>query len=138
MTMTYVQIASAIEQIIGSAMHDYGLDAHIEAIAADALFGNDLGMDGGDVHAIIIQCEEVFKISIPDDAITAQSRVGELTELISDLLSKKRAVIEAEKILEYFANLDTLGSFAGENVTQQKRSFLIKVISNFALHERIR
>lgn len=49
-----------------------------------------------------------------------------------------RAAHEAAKILEYFTNLEVLGKFAGEDVTQQKRVFLIKVLANFALGERER
>lgn len=80
-----------IEKIIAAIMHDYGLDVYADAITQDALFGNDLGMDSGDVHAVIIQCEEAFKISIPDDAITEQSRVGEITKLVANLLIEKEA-----------------------------------------------
>lgn len=87
--MTTAQIAAAVGQIVAAVVHDYGLYANV--VTQSSTFGDDLGMDGGDVHSVIIECEEAFKISIPDDAITEQSRVGELTELVSDLLMEKKA-----------------------------------------------
>lgn len=87
--MTPERIGVIVEKIIAAAMHDYGLESHINSVSKDALFNNDLGMDGGDVHTIVIQCEEAFKIQITDNAITEQSCVGDLTEFISDLLIEK-------------------------------------------------
>ena len=96
---TNAQIAAAVEQIVASVVHDYGLEAGI--VTQDSKLGDDLAMDGADVHEIIIRCEEAFKVSIPDDAITEQSRVGELTKLVSDLLRKKDAMDELIEMFSY-------------------------------------
>lgn len=98
--MTHAQISAVVEQIVAAVVHDYGLDADI--ITQASKFGDDLGMDGEDVNAIIFQSEETFKIKIHDDfddAITEQSRVGDLTELISNLLMEKETRDKYKKVI---------------------------------------
>lgn len=96
--MTHAQIAAVVEQIVSAVVHDHGLDVVITRltpfgarIMRESSFGDDLGMDGEDIHAVFIRCEETFKVSIPDDAITNKSCVGKLIDLVSDLLLEKEA-----------------------------------------------
>lgn len=46
-----------------------------------------------------------------------------------------RAAKVADEILDYFQNLQVLGNFAGEPVHQQKKTFLILALRNFAIKE---
>lgn len=80
-------IPTIVGEIIAQVIHDHGLET---IMTPGSQFGDDLGMDDEDVHAIIMRCEDVFHISIPDD-ITLRSRVADLAELVSDLLRERDA-----------------------------------------------
>lgn len=82
--MTPAQIAAAVERIIVSVVHDYALDTDTNILPTNKL--RYFGMDEADVIEIVYRIEQSFKIQIPDDAITDQSRIGDIVALVADLL----------------------------------------------------
>lgn len=87
--MTREPIANAVEQIVTQTTHDHGLDHEAGIVTQASKFDVDLGMDGVDVIEVVHRTEKAFTIQIPDDYITEQSRVADLTEIISYLLKEK-------------------------------------------------
>jgi geranylgeranyl pyrophosphate synthase len=48
-----------------------------------------------------------------------------------------RAKLEAREVLDYFKRLEALGAFVGEDVEEQKKTFLCFSLINFSRREQI-
>lgn len=89
-TVTRELIANIVERIVAQTLHDHGLDGeYFGIITQTSKFGDDLGMDDVDVIEVVNRAEQEFTIQIPDDRVTDQSRVTDLTEIISEMLQEK-------------------------------------------------
>lgn len=65
-----------------------------EQITPDAKFQEDLGADSLDMVELVMQFENEFKISVPDDIADEIKTVAEAQNCILNLLSKKATGVE--------------------------------------------
>ena len=75
-----MQVASVAERVSDIVAEQLGVDK--EKINADTHFVNDLGADSLDIVELVMELEEEFDISIPDDASEKIQTVGEAIDYI--------------------------------------------------------
>jgi acyl carrier protein len=73
-------MASIEERVIDIVAEQLGVDK--DKITRDTHFVNDLGADSLDTVELVMELEEEFDISIPEDAAEKIQRVGEAVEYI--------------------------------------------------------
>jgi acyl carrier protein len=76
----YQSMASVEERVIDIVAEQVGVDK--DKITKDSHFVNDLGADSLDIVEMIMELEEEFDISIPEDAAEKIQRVGEAVDYI--------------------------------------------------------
>lgn len=77
-----VKVASVQERVVDIVASQLGVDK--EKIGPDTSFVNDLGADSLDTVELVMELEEEFEISIPDDAAEKISTVGEAIKFIEE------------------------------------------------------
>lgn len=73
-------MASVIERVIDIVAEQLGVEK--EKISGDTSFVNDLGADSLDTVELVMELEEEFDITIPDDAAEKIQTVGQAVEHI--------------------------------------------------------
>ncbi len=73
-------MASIEERVIDIVAEQLGVDK--DKIGRDTHFVNDLGADSLDTVELVMELEEEFEISIPEDAADKIQRVGEAVDYI--------------------------------------------------------
>ncbi len=73
-------MASVLERVTDIVSEQLGVDK--DKITADTSFVTDLGADSLDVVELVMEFEEEFDISIPDDAAEKIQTVGQAVEFI--------------------------------------------------------
>ena len=73
-------MASVAERVIEIVAEQLGVDK--EKITPETSFVNDLGADSLDTVELVMELEEEFDISIPEDQAEKIQRVGEAIEYI--------------------------------------------------------
>ena len=73
-------MASVEERVIDIVAEQLGVDK--ETVTPDTHFVNDLGADSLDTVELVMELEEEFDITIPDDAAEKIQKVGEAIEFI--------------------------------------------------------
>ncbi|WP_153556035.1 acyl carrier protein [Roseimaritima sediminicola] len=73
-------MASIEERVIDIVAEQLGVEK--EKINRDTSFVNDLGADSLDTVELVMELEEEFDISIPDDAAEKIQKVGQAIEFI--------------------------------------------------------
>ncbi|MEL6897443.1 MAG: acyl carrier protein [Planctomycetota bacterium] len=73
-------MASIEERVIDIVSEQLGVEK--EKINRDTSFVNDLGADSLDTVELVMELEEEFDVSIPDDAAEKIQKVGEAIEYI--------------------------------------------------------
>lgn len=73
-------MASVEERVIDIVAEQVGVDK--DKITRESHFVNDLGADSLDIVEMIMELEEEFDISIPEDAAEKIQRVGEAVDYI--------------------------------------------------------
>jgi len=73
-------VASVQERVIEIVAEQLGADK--EGVTAETHFINDLGADSLDTVELVMELEEEFDISIPDDAAEKIQTVGEAIDFI--------------------------------------------------------
>ncbi|MEM6364038.1 MAG: acyl carrier protein [Planctomycetota bacterium] len=73
-------MASIEERVVDIVSEQLGVDK--EKISRDTSFVNDLGADSLDTVELVMELEEEFDISIPDDAAEKIQKVGEAIDFI--------------------------------------------------------
>jgi acyl carrier protein len=75
-----VNVASVKDRVIDIVAEQLGVDK--EKITPETHFINDLGADSLDTVELVMELEEEFDISIPDDAAEKIQTVGQAIEFI--------------------------------------------------------
>lgn len=73
-------MASVEERVVDIVAEQLGVDK--EKITRETSFVNDLGADSLDTVELVMELEEEFDISIPDDAAEKIQKVGQAIEYI--------------------------------------------------------
>ena len=73
-------MASVMERVTDIVAEQLGVDKI--KISGDTSFANDLGADSLDTVELVMELEEEFDISIPDDAAEKIQTVGQAVEYI--------------------------------------------------------
>ncbi|MEO1527386.1 MAG: acyl carrier protein [Planctomycetota bacterium] len=73
-------MASVEERVVDIVAEQLGVDK--EKITRETSFVNDLGADSLDTVELVMELEEEFNISIPDEAAEKIQRVGEAVDFI--------------------------------------------------------
>ena len=73
-------MASVEDRVIDIVAEQLGVDK--EKISRDTHFVNDLGADSLDTVELVMELEEEFDISIPEDSAEKIQRVGEAIDFI--------------------------------------------------------
>ncbi len=73
-------MASVQERVIDIVAEQLGVDK--EKITAETSFVNDLGADSLDTVELVMELEEEFDITIPDDAAEKIQTVGQAVQFI--------------------------------------------------------
>jgi acyl carrier protein len=73
-------MASVEERVIDIVSEQLGVDK--EKVSRDTHFVNDLGADSLDTVELVMELEEEFDISIPEDSAEKIQRVGEAIDYI--------------------------------------------------------
>ena len=73
-------MASVEERVVDIVAEQLGVDK--EKITRDTSFVNDLGADSLDTVELVMELEEEFNISIPDEAAEKIQKVGEAVVFI--------------------------------------------------------
>ncbi len=73
-------MASVEERVIDIVAEQLGVDK--EKVSRDTHFVNDLGADSLDTVELVMELEEEFDISIPEDQAEKIQRVGEAIDFI--------------------------------------------------------
>lgn len=73
-------MASVLERVTDIVSEQLGVDK--DKITAETSFVTDLGADSLDVVELVMEFEEEFDISIPDDAAEKIQNVGQAVEFI--------------------------------------------------------
>lgn len=73
-------MASIEERVVDIVSEQLGVDK--DKITRDTSFVNDLGADSLDTVELVMELEEEFDISIPDDAAEKIQKVGEAIDFI--------------------------------------------------------
>jgi acyl carrier protein len=68
------------------------LDQPAEKVTMEATYAEDLGADSLDTAELVLEFEDVFKISIPEDAEGKIKTVGDTVKFIEEEMAKKKAV----------------------------------------------
>jgi acyl carrier protein len=74
------KVASVSERVIDIVADQLGVDK--DKITPDTSFVNDLGADSLDTVELVMELEEEFDITIPDDAAEKIQTVGQAIEFI--------------------------------------------------------
>jgi len=77
-----VKVASVQERVIDIVAEQLGVDK--EKITAETSFVNDLGADSLDTVELVMELEEEFDITIPDDAAEKIQTVGQAVQYIEN------------------------------------------------------
>ena len=80
--MTTAEIEAKVKAIIVDKL---GVDEN--EVKSEASFANDLGADSLDTVELIMECEKVFSISIPDDQAEKISTVGDAIAYITNAIA---------------------------------------------------
>jgi len=75
-------VASVQERVIDIVAEQLGVDK--EKITAETSFVNDLGADSLDTVELVMELEEEFDITIPDDAAEKIQTVGQAVQYIEN------------------------------------------------------
>jgi acyl carrier protein len=75
-----VKVASVAERVIAIVADQLGVEK--EKITPETSFVNDLGADSLDTVELVMELEEEFDITIPDDAAEKIQTVGQAIEYI--------------------------------------------------------
>ena len=75
-----LQVASVTERVTDIVAEQLGVDK--EKISGPTSFANDLGADSLDTVELVMELEEEFNISIPDDAAEKIQTVGQAVDYI--------------------------------------------------------
>ncbi|MEM9644107.1 MAG: acyl carrier protein [Planctomycetota bacterium] len=75
-------MASIEERVTDIVAEQLGVDK--EKISRDTSFVNDLGADSLDTVELVMELEEEFDISIPDEAAEKIQKVGEAVDFIEN------------------------------------------------------
>ncbi len=67
------------------------LEVPREKVTMEARYAEDLGADSLDTAELVLEFEDVFKISVPEDAEGRIRTVGETVKFIEEELAKKKA-----------------------------------------------
>ena len=67
------------------------LEVPREKVTMEARYGDDLGADSLDTAELVLEFEDVFKISVPEDAESKIQTVGDTIKFIEEELAKKKA-----------------------------------------------
>lgn len=73
-------VASIEERVVDIVSEQLGVDK--DKITRETSFVNDLGADSLDTVELVMELEEEFDISIPDDAAEKIQKVGEAVDFI--------------------------------------------------------
>ena len=73
-------MATVEERVVDIVSEQLGVDK--DKISRETSFVNDLGADSLDTVELVMELEEEFDISIPDEAAEKIQRVGEAVEFI--------------------------------------------------------
>jgi acyl carrier protein len=73
-------VASVEERVVDIVAEQLGVDK--EKVTKDTSFVNDLGADSLDTVELVMELEEEFDITIPDDAAEKIQTVGQAVEYI--------------------------------------------------------
>jgi acyl carrier protein len=75
-------VASTYDRVVEIVAEQLGADK--EKIKPETHFVNDLGADSLDVVELVMELEEEFDISIPDDAAEKIQTIGQAVEFIEN------------------------------------------------------
>jgi acyl carrier protein len=75
-----VKVASVQERVIDIVSEQLGVDK--EKVTPETSFVNDLGADSLDTVELVMELEEEFDITIPDDAAEKIQTVGQAVQYI--------------------------------------------------------
>jgi acyl carrier protein len=75
-----VKVASVQERVIDIVAEQLGVDK--EKVTPETSFVNDLGADSLDTVELVMELEEEFDITIPDDAAEKIQTVGQAVQYI--------------------------------------------------------
>jgi len=78
-------VASTLERVTDIVSEQLGVDK--EKITPESSFVNDLGADSLDQVELVMELEEEFDLSIPDDAAEKIQTVGQAVEFIEQAQS---------------------------------------------------
>jgi acyl carrier protein len=76
----FEKMASVEERVVDIVAEQLGVEK--DKITRDTHFVNDLGADSLDTVELVMELEEEFEISIPEDAAEKIQRVGEAVDFI--------------------------------------------------------
>lgn len=79
-------MASVEERVVEIVAEQLGVDR--EKVTRDTSFVNDLGADSLDTVELVMELEEEFDITIPDDAAEKIQTVGQAIDYIDENQSK--------------------------------------------------
>jgi acyl carrier protein len=77
-----VKVASVQERVIDIVAEQLGVDK--EKVTPETSFVNDLGADSLDTVELVMELEEEFDITIPDDAAEKIQTVGQAVQYIEN------------------------------------------------------
>jgi acyl carrier protein len=77
-----VKVASVQERVIDIVSEQLGVDK--EKVTPETSFVNDLGADSLDTVELVMELEEEFDITIPDDAAEKIQTVGQAVQYIEN------------------------------------------------------
>lgn len=75
-------MASVMERVCDIVSEQLGVDK--DKIAAETSFVNDLGADSLDLVELVMEFEEEFNVSIPDDVTDKIQTVGQAVKFIEE------------------------------------------------------
>ena len=82
-----VQVASVQERVIDIVAEQLGVDK--EKVTPETSFVNDLGADSLDTVELVMELEEEFDITIPDDAAEKIQTVGQAVQYIENPAARR-------------------------------------------------
>ena len=80
-----MKVASVEERVIDIVADQLGVDK--EKVTRETHFVNDLGADSLDTVELVMELEEEFDVTIPDEAAEKIQTVGQAIEFIDQALS---------------------------------------------------
>jgi acyl carrier protein len=89
--MTRIDIECVVEEIVAAVADEHDLFGSRDLITPESTLHAQLGMDETDIVEVILQAENRFGISLPDNGIGFSSTLADVVDLVAERLNGKQA-----------------------------------------------